>query len=147
MDNLYQLCLTYPSFAGAFFVLFGLIVGSFINVVVARLPTMMKQQWHQEYQFIQKEYPQTKKLPETYNLFLPHSHCSHCQTPIPFYHNIPIVSYLLLKGACHACQKPISKKYPTIEALAGLVALSAYLKFGCTAAFLVTWAWEWHCLL
>jgi leader peptidase (prepilin peptidase)/N-methyltransferase len=135
MLNLYQLCLTYPSVTGAFLIILGCILGSFVNVVVVRLPAMMKRQWHEEYQLIQKEYPQIQKLPQTYNLFLPRSHCSHCQAKIPFYHNIPLVSYLMLKGACHACEKPISKKYPVIESLAGLVALSAYLKFGCTTHF------------
>jgi len=80
-------------------VVFGLIIGSFLNVVIHRLP-----------------------LGE--NVVFPPSHCPHCRADIPFYHNIPLLSYLILKGRCHSCRAPISAQYPLVE---GFCAFSFWL--------------------
>nr|MCH9716150.1 prepilin peptidase [Gammaproteobacteria bacterium] len=89
-----------------------LLVGSFLNVLIYRLPRMLDTEWRSECQVLlnpDKPHPQQ---PKTFNLFLPRSSCPHCQITIPFWHNIPIISFLLLKGRCCFCQQAISWQYP-----------------------------------
>ncbi|MDP6198920.1 MAG: A24 family peptidase [Porticoccaceae bacterium] len=100
--------------------IFGLLLGSFLNVVILRLPTKMHREWRrdaQSYLGLESE-PQTQVL----NLSKPASHCPSCGTPIKPQHNIPLISYLFLKGRCNACGAPISIQYPLIELLAGILA-------------------------
>ncbi|OWJ94159.1 prepilin peptidase [Pseudomonas sp. A46] len=121
--------------------LLGLLVGSFLNVVIHRLPKMMLRDW-QEQAREALELPAEPKGP-VFNLVLPNSRCPHCQHEIRVWENIPVVSYLALGGKCSACKAPISTRYPLVELACGL--LSAYLAwhFGFswqTGAFLVlTW--------
>ncbi len=121
----------------------GLLIGSFLNVVIYRLPVMMEREWRKECrEFLQLEPEQESSKP--FNLVLPHSHCPHCQTPIKPYQNIPVLSYVLLKGKCAHCHERISLRYPLIEAFTGLCSAMVAYHFGygleLTFALLLTWA-------
>ena len=102
--------------------LFGLIVGSFLNVVIHRMPKMMQRESDN---YVAQECGQPLPHADRYNLMLPHSHCTACGHRITAMENIPVISYLLLRGKCSACKAPISARYPLVELLTG--ALSAVL--------------------
>lgn len=118
----------------------GLLVGSFLNVVIHRLPIMMQRDWRaQAREFLElPEEPAT-----TFNLFLPHSHCPHCDHEIRPWENIPLVSWLALRGKCSSCKAPISKRYPLVELACGLLSGYVAWHFGFTwqagAMLLLTW--------
>ena len=121
--------------------LLGLCVGSFLNVVIHRLPKMMEREWRAECAEIAgQEVPAA----ERYNLVVPRSACPSCNRPIAALENIPLLSWLLLRGKCAGCNTRISPRYPAVEALTA--ALSAYVAwhfgFGMAAAgaLLFTWA-------
>ncbi|WP_203790874.1 prepilin peptidase [Aquipseudomonas alcaligenes] len=103
----------------------GLLVGSFLNVVIYRLPVMMQRDWRQQAREI-LELPEEPKQ-GTFNLILPNSCCPNCGHQIRPWENIPVVSYLFLRGKCSNCKTPISKRYPLIELACGL--LSGYVAF------------------
>ena len=124
---------------GLVLLLFGLIIGSFLNVVVYRLPIMLKRKWHHECIDILQvgvECPH-----ETVNLVHPASHCPICKTKIPFWANIPVLGYFIVNGKCHHCSTKISMRYPFVELITGIlfvvagyisndtVLLPAYLAF------------------
>jgi len=116
--------------------LLGLMVGSFLNVVIHRLPKMMEQEWHNNCLELQgKEIPNAIK----YNLCHPRSACPHCGHNISALENIPIISYLLLKGRCKGCKAPISMRYPLIEALTGVLIGAISWKFGYSSITLMAW--------
>ncbi|MFC3607197.1 prepilin peptidase [Stutzerimonas tarimensis] len=101
----------------------GLLIGSFLNVVIHRLPVMMQRDWRlQAREFL--ELPAEPEQP-VFNLMLPDSHCPHCERRIRPWENIPVLSWLFLRGKCSACAAPISKRYPLVELGCGL--LSAYV--------------------
>lgn len=100
--------------------LFGLLIGSFLNVVIHRLPIMMQREWDNDFAEASGKPPVHT---ERYNLMLPRSACPHCQHRITAMENIPVVSWLALRGKCSQCQAPISPRYPAVELLTG--ALSA----------------------
>ena len=104
-----------PALAAA---LFGLLVGSFLNVVVHRLPIMAQREVDN---YIAQE--AGKELPhqDRYNLMVPRSACPHCGHRITALENIPVVSWLVLRGKCSACKAPISPRYPVVEAVTGLL--------------------------
>lgn len=107
----------------------GLLVGSFLNVVILRMPPVLEYEWKKDYaDFFEK--PFKEKRPP--GLGLTRSHCPKCKNQLKAWHNIPVISYLLLKGKCHFCQAGISFRYPFIELLSGLLAAVAawYLGFG-----------------
>ena len=120
----------------------GLCVGSFLNVVVHRLPKMMDRAWRAQCAELRGE-PTPPELPPRYNLAVPRSACPQCGHPIGVLENIPVVSWLALRGACSSCRKPISIRYPLVEALAGLLAAYAIWRFGVTwkaaAACVMLW--------
>ena len=89
----------------AFAVAFGLVIGSFLNVCIFRLPLDM-------------------------SIVTPRSRCPHCKHPISWYENVPILSYVFLRGRCRGCNNAISARYPSVEALSGAVSLLLYFKFG-----------------
>ena len=92
--------------------LIGLLIGSFLNVVVYRLPKMMERQWQAEAaELAGQEAP----IQEPFNLMLPRSRCPHCGHPIAWYENIPVFSYLALRGKCSACKAGISARYALVE--------------------------------
>ncbi len=120
----------FPIFA----TLFGLLMGSFLNVVIYRLPIMMQREWKKECIDCFPEFTSREKIEEKqekFNLSVPRSHCIKCATQIKFYDNIPVISWLLLKGKCRTCHHPISFRYPAIELLSGLMcfAVSYLLPF------------------
>lgn len=117
-------------------VIFGLILGSFLNVVIHRLPKMMEQEWHSNCLELQgKEAPEKIK----YTLSKPRSECPKCKHQISALENIPILSYLILGGKCKGCKTKISMRYPLVEALTGvLIGLVAW-QFGYTYTTLFAW--------
>lgn len=122
----YSIILDNPLLLSFFAGILGLLVGSFLNVLIYRLPVMMQRGWKQECQeFL--ELPITEPSPKVFNLCLPASHCPNCDAGIKSYQNIPVFSYLFLKGKCAACQQKISLRYPFVEALTGVAsAVVAY---------------------
>ncbi|TAK79236.1 MAG: prepilin peptidase [Gammaproteobacteria bacterium] len=118
-----------------------LFIGSFLNVVIYRLPRMLEQSWSEECRIYLglKPHTETEKL----NLCLPASHCPHCKHSIRPWHNIPLLSYLWLRGKCAYCKASISMRYPLVEAVTCLVSVYVAWKFGFTwqtlAALFFTW--------
>lgn len=121
----------YPAIFIAGCLLLGLLVGSFLNVVIYRLPKMMEQQWRSECRVI-LALDEEAEATSNFNLAFPQSHCPTCQAPIKPWQNVPIVSWLLLKGRCASCKTAISPRYPIIEFCAGLLAALAAWQFGAT---------------
>jgi leader peptidase (prepilin peptidase)/N-methyltransferase len=123
-------------------ILIGLVVGSFLNVVIHRLPKMMEQQWHRDCQELEGKLSDQEQAP--YDLSRPASHCPKCGHRIRPWENIPIISWLLLKGRCSQCKSLISPRYPIIEAVTAILSLVVALHFGFSwatlAALLLTWA-------
>ena len=125
----------------------GLVVGSFLNVVIHRLPIMLERQWRAQCAELQageaSETARAQKPVERYNLIVPRSACTACNAPIGALQNIPVLSYLLLRGRCARCGARISPRYPLVEAFtAVLSALVAWrLGFGwpSLAALVFTW--------
>ena len=103
--------------------LLGLLVGSFLNVVIHRLPKMMERQWARECAEMQApDGADAPATPETrYNLMVPRSACPHCGHAIRWFENIPVLSYAALRGRCSACKAPISARYPGVELFTGLL--------------------------
>jgi leader peptidase (prepilin peptidase) / N-methyltransferase len=120
----------------------GLLVGSFLNVVIHRLPIMLERQWREQCEELKPHDP-APPAAEPYNLVVPRSACPACHAPIPGWHNIPVISYLLLRGRCANCQAPISARYPLIELLCALLSAAVVWKFGlgwpALGALIVTW--------
>lgn len=108
--------------------LFGLIVGSFLNVVIHRLPIMMEREWRQD---CAESFPEYKIQPPqgTYNLSVPRSACPSCQNKLRIIDNIPVLSWLVLKGRCHHCQTKISARYPFVELLTAILCYTIALNF------------------
>jgi leader peptidase (prepilin peptidase)/N-methyltransferase len=119
----------------------GLVIGSFLNVVVWRLPKILERDWRQQAQDV-LGLPIEASGP-TYNLMLPHSQCPHCTHRIRAWENIPLLSYLALRGRCSSCKAPISVRYPLTELACGL--LSAFVAwhfgFGWQAAWVLVLSW------
>ncbi|MDO5686021.1 MAG: A24 family peptidase [Neisseria sp.] len=115
------------------FFLFGLLFGSFLNVVIYRLPLMMEHAWQQQAREVLK-IGDAQASSRPFGLAYPPSHCPSCQTPIKPWSNIPILSFLLQKGRCAHCQAPISWRYPLVELLTGLAFAAIYWHFGWTLA-------------
>ena len=111
--------------------LIGLMVGSFLNVVIHRLPIMMERDWAAQCAELKNEVPPTF---EPLSLALPRSRCPQCGHQIAALENIPVISWLILRGRCKGCAAPISPRYPLIEALTGLLFALAAWHFGFTAA-------------
>jgi leader peptidase (prepilin peptidase)/N-methyltransferase len=108
--------------------IFGLLVGSFLNVVIFRYPVMMKHQWtEQSREWLELE-PLTDQQPPT--LSKPASHCGQCKTPIRAWQNIPLISWLMLGGKCASCKTTISIRYPLVELLTGVLSAIVVYEFG-----------------
>lgn len=110
--------------------LLGLLIGSFLNVVIHRLPRMMERQW--ALQCAELSGQATAEEP-AFNLVTPRSRCPHCEHPIRWYENVPVLSWLALRGRCSACHAPISVRYPAVELATG--ALFAWCGWH--------WGWTW----
>lgn len=139
-----------PAFLTTVCVVLGLLVGSFLNVVVYRLPIMLQRDWRQQCcEFLElgdkappAEDPAASQW-EKFNLAVPHSHCLHCNSPIKAWQNIPVISYLMLGGKCANCKQGISLRYPGVEftngVLSGLVAATFGFGWLTLALLLLTW--------
>jgi leader peptidase (prepilin peptidase)/N-methyltransferase len=119
----------------------GLIVGSFLNVVVHRLPIMMHREWQREAgEYLDLE-PEPDPAP--INLLSPSSCCPHCSAPIRPWNNVPLLSFLWLKGKCANCKAPISTRYPFIEILTAILSIAVVWRFGfstqAAASLVLTW--------
>ena len=142
MDPLEELIRAQPGLSIALGVL-GLVVGSFLNVVIHRLPKMMERQWERECaEFVGEEF-RSEELHETkpYSLAFPGSHCPSCGAEITALQNIPVFSYLFLRGRCAHCGIAISIRYPLIELLTATIWILCGLSFGgnaLAAAMLLT---------
>jgi leader peptidase (prepilin peptidase)/N-methyltransferase len=121
-------------------VLVGLMVGSFLNVVIHRLPRILERQWRTEC----AELTETAPPPaERYNLIVPRSACPKCGHRITALENIPIASYVVLGGKCRGCSAPISKRYPLVEALSGVLAGYIAWRYGWSAAMAGALLFAW----
>lgn len=121
---------------------FGLCVGSFLNVVIYRLPVMLNRQWERDSRAFLDQ-PEGETPTEPFNLWVPRSRCPGCQTQITAAQNVPVLSWLFLRGRCASCRTPIPVRYPLIEALTGVATLVIVSQFGFTwlgaATVLFTW--------
>lgn len=120
--------------------LVGLLVGSFLNVVIHRLPIMLQRSWRA--QCAELEGGEAAAC-DTFNLMVPGSRCPRCGHPISAIENIPLLSYLIQKGACRHCRAPIALRYPLVEAASGLLTAAVAWHFGyglpALAAMFLTW--------
>lgn len=121
----------------------GLLVGSFLNVVIARLPVMLEAQWRSDCQEFLHISPGAQPR-EKFNLVVPRSRCPQCGHQITALENVPILSYLVLRGRCSQCRTPISVQYPLVEAVTGVLSALVAWQFGFTwatgAALVFTWS-------
>lgn len=128
-------------------IILGLLVGSFLNVVIYRLPVMMQNAWQKEcdaYLVEQgKSVTQKKTVTETFNLAYPNSRCPKCNSAIKPWQNIPILSYVLLKGACANCKAKISVRYPIIEGVTALLGALVFWHFGASNQALLGLVFVW----
>jgi leader peptidase (prepilin peptidase)/N-methyltransferase len=126
-----------PAVYITFVTFFGLIIGSFLNVVIHRLPKMMERDWLRQCQELQNpgSLPADENVAR-YNLVVPRSACPACGHQITALENIPLISYAFLRGKCAGCKTPISLRYPLIEALTGLLAGAVAWKFGISSTAL-----------
>jgi leader peptidase (prepilin peptidase)/N-methyltransferase len=129
--------------------IFGLMVASFLNVVIYRLPIMLQRDWRQQCQDLlaaddPAATPAESPPAEVFNLINPGSACPNCKAPVKIYQNIPIISYLILGGRCGACAAKISARYPIIEAIGGTLSGFVAWHFGysleCAGALILLWS-------
>jgi leader peptidase (prepilin peptidase) / N-methyltransferase len=123
-----------PAVFTATWLVLGLIVGSFLNVVIHRLPIMLERQWREQCAEVTGA-AAAATLPATvpeerFNLVIPRSSCPACRAPIPALHNIPLLSWALLRGRCARCGASISVRYPLVEALSGILFALVAWRFG-----------------
>jgi leader peptidase (prepilin peptidase)/N-methyltransferase len=145
---LFIIPILFPALAGVI----GLLVGSFLNVVIYRLPIMMQRGWRKEcMEYLQIDSDSSKidvlndtNKEEPFNLVFPLSRCPACNAGIKPYQNIPVISYLFLKGKCATCGCHISMRYPVIETLTAITSITVAWHFGYTPqaifALLLTWS-------
>ncbi len=131
----------YPAVFLTICLLVGLSVGSFLNVVIHRLPKMMEAEWQAQAAELQGQAPITAPR---YDLISPGSHCPGCRHAITATENIPLLSWAWLRGRCSACRMPISARYPAVELITGLLSVLVGWRFGptiaCAGALLLTWS-------
>ena len=118
----------------------GLCVGSFLNVVIHRLPKMMEAQWRAECAELEGREPPPQ---ERFDLMHPRSRCPSCGTQITALQNVPVVSWLVLRGKCAACKAPIGIRYPLVELLAAALAVVVALRFGYSPALAAALVYVW----
>jgi leader peptidase (prepilin peptidase)/N-methyltransferase len=133
-----------PAFLVGSCLLLGLLVGSFLNVVIHRLPLMLEREWREQCAELTGGAGNTGAAPEpAFNLIVPRSACPKCHAPITALQNIPIASYLALRGRCAACRAPIGARYPIVEAVSGLLCAAVAWRFGfgwpLLGALVLTW--------
>ncbi|GAA0692919.1 A24 family peptidase [Marinobacterium maritimum] len=130
-----------PLLATLFALLLSLLVGSFLNVVILRLPVMMQREWDA---MLKSEAGETVEEQPAFNLMTPRSRCGECGHQIRWYENIPVISWLVLRGRCSGCGTGISFRYPFVELVTGLGSAWIIWQFGLTvegmALVALTWA-------
>jgi len=136
LTQMIEMIIASPMLAIALVGLFGLLVGSFLNVVIHRVPLMMEQEFKRECEEYQSVENPEESAPLT--LSKPASHCPKCQSKIRWYQNVPVVSWLYLRGKCANCANPISFRYPLVEIISAVLSVAAYLHFGPTLQFLAS---------
>jgi leader peptidase (prepilin peptidase)/N-methyltransferase len=131
----------------------GLMVGSFLNVVIHRLPRMMQRDWNEQAAMMLEDAAlgdcaaklrETSDVPARYGLVVPRSRCPNCGHQIRAYENVPVLSYLFLRGKCAGCNNPISPRYPVIEAVCGVISgyIAWHFGFGLAAGTAMLFAWS-----
>jgi leader peptidase (prepilin peptidase) / N-methyltransferase len=124
----------------------GLMIGSFLNVVIYRLPLMMETEWRAQcHEFLDMPAPTTPKNAfAVFNLAKPSSHCPQCKHPLGAVENMPVLSYVLQRGKCRHCKARISARYPIVETVTGLLSMLVAIKFGfmwlTLAVLVLTWS-------
>lgn len=141
MDSLSPFFADHPSTLLLTALLLGLVVGSFLNVVIHRVPVMLERTWRRQCEEFAGKPPTAD---EAYNLLVPRSQCPACGHQITAIENIPLVSFAMLKGKCAGCGKRISWRYPIVEFITGVLSAMVAWRFGFTVltagALLLTWA-------
>ena len=137
----------YASPAFLYFVtaILGLCIGSFLNVVVYRVPITLQREWQSDCcSLLEIEPPEDNSKHKVFNLLFPNSHCPHCDHNIRLWENIPVLSYLMLKGKCAGCSQAISLRYPLVEFTTAVLSLLVVYLMGFTLqsglALVLTWA-------
>jgi leader peptidase (prepilin peptidase)/N-methyltransferase len=138
MSELAEILDSLPLLLAACVFVFSLMVGSFLNVVIHRLPLMLERQWQaQAREALAEGADEGATTPaERYNLVVPRSCCPKCGAPIKAHQNIPLLSWLWLGGKCASCREPISVRYPLVELVTALLSAAVALRFG----------WHWQTL-
>ena len=126
----------------------GLIVGSFINVVIHRLPKIMQREWREQCRELMYPDEKTDQKVAVYNLITPRSKCPKCDHLIRAYDNIPVISYLFLRGKCRFCKTTIPSKYPLVEIFSSISAafIAWHFSYGYQALFATILTWGLICL-
>ncbi|OUR83165.1 prepilin peptidase [Cycloclasticus sp. 46_120_T64] len=120
----------------------GLLVGSFLNVVIYRLPIMLQKSWRQEcLEFLEQEDHESNA--DVFNLSQPRSRCPSCNHPISAIENIPVLSYLFLRGRCKNCRTSISIRYPLVEFSTALLSIMVAIQFGVSTQTLIALPFTW----
>jgi leader peptidase (prepilin peptidase)/N-methyltransferase len=143
MHDLHIILQSSPLILTSLIFVIGLLIGSFLNVVIYRLPVMMEQAWKKECtEYLELE--PIKEADKAFNLIIPRSACSSCHTAIKSYQNIPVISYLFLAGKCAHCKSHISLRYPIIEFFTAVCSAIVAWQFGYNPAMffalLLTWS-------
>lgn len=146
-----HILITFEAFPSFFYIsvtLLSLCIGSFLNVVVYRFPLMMERQWRCDCrEFLSdelKENPSPDDHAEPFNLIKPNSTCPNCKIRIKPWHNIPVISWLVLRGKCAYCSNSISIRYPIVEAFTALLSVVVAIKFGVSWQLLPALVFTWY---
>jgi leader peptidase (prepilin peptidase)/N-methyltransferase len=133
-----------PVFFYTTVVVLGLVIGSFLNVVIHRLPVVLKNNWSRQCrELLEPDHDENDATKQPYNLLRPGSHCPACGHRIRAIENIPVVSYIFLKGRCAACHSRIPPRYPIIEIATAILSVFAALHFGYTLQTAAALAFTW----
>ncbi len=153
MNDLFNLLQSSPLAFAVIATVVGLMVGSFLNVVIYRLPRIMQRDWNEQAAMLLEDAKLTNcatelrgasDTPTRYNLIVPRSACPKCGHRIGALENIPVISYLMLRGRCAQCNNPISVRYPIIETISAIVAgyIAWHFGFGIAAVAAILFAWS-----
>ncbi len=130
MDEILLFYNNWPVLYYVYVFIIGLMIGSFLNVVIYRVPVMMERDFKRDYlEYFHPDSEELKVKPETFNLFVPRSRCPKCGHRITAMENVPVLSWLFLRGKCSGCGLPISFRYPAIETLCALLTLACAFVF------------------
>lgn len=143
MPDLLNTLQLYPALMYWLIALMSACCGSFLNVVIYRLPVQLQRQWRKDcFEFLKQTDPEPNTHPAI-NLCWPKSHCPQCQSPIKLRHNLPLISFLLLRRHCASCQQPIAYRYIIVELLTIALGLLATWQFGLSATMLYALVFSW----